>query len=135
MSKLDRQCEQCNACCIWLNGNSYGHAFGNGKSCFFLKDKCSIYETRPEVCKKYYCAWMQNLFPEWMRPDKSKVIISVENWSKGQFLRVIEMGQKMSDKVLLEIQNFCQTYKCPSIIQYDGKFFLNGPSEFIKEKN
>ena len=60
--------------------------------------------------------------------------ISVENWSKGQFLRSIEMGQKMDDNTLIEIQEFCKKHNCPAIVQYDGIFFVNGPEEFIKEK-
>ena len=120
---------------MWLKGNAYGHEFGNGEACKFLNQNCSIYDTRPEVCKRYQCAWLQGLFPENLRPDKSKVLISVENWSKGQFLRAVEMGTKMSDEVLLEIQNFCTTHNCPAIIQYDGKVFINGSEEFINEKN
>ncbi len=130
----NRECGECNACCIWLKGDAYGHEFGKGKPCNFLKNNCSIYETRPEVCKKYQCAWLQGLFPESLRPDKSKVLISVENWSKGQFIRAVEMGIKMNDEVLLEIQNFCQKHKCPSIVQYDGQIFAHGPEEFINEK-
>jgi hypothetical protein len=44
------------------------------------------------------------------------------------------MGKKMDDNVLIEIQIFCQKHNCPAIIQYDGKIFINGPDEFIKEK-
>ena len=131
----NRECGECNACCVWLKGDAYGHEFGKGKPCNFLKNNCSIYETRPEVCKKYQCAWLQGLFPESLRPDKSKVLISVENWSKGQFLRAIEMGIKMSDEVLLEIQNFCIINNCPAIIQYDGNIFINGSEEFVNEKS
>ena len=134
MTMFLRECGECNACCVWLKGEAHGHEFGNGKRCHFLKKNCSIYETRPEVCKKYQCAWLQGLFPENLRPDKSKVLISVENWSKGQFLRAIEMGNKISDEALLEIQNFCIIHNCPAIIQYDGNTFINGPEEFAQEK-
>ena len=129
-----RECGECNACCVWLKGDAYGHEFGNGKPCHFLKNNCSIYETRPEVCKRYQCAWLQGLFQENLRPDKSKVLITVENWSKGQFLRAIEMGQKMDDNTLIEIQEFCKKHNCPAIVQYDGRVFINGPEEFISEK-
>ena len=131
----NRECGECNACCVWLKGDAYGHEFGGGKPCHFLKNNCSIYETRPEVCKKYQCAWLQGLFPEILRPDKSKVLISVENWSKGQFIRAVEMGIKMNDEVLLEIQNFCIINNCPAIIQYDGNIFINGSEEFVNEKS
>ena len=99
---INRECGDCNACCIWLKGESYSHEFGGGKPCHFLKGNCSIYETRPEVCKTYQCAWLQGLFSENLKPEKSKVIISVENWSKGQFLRAIEMGKKMDDNVHMD---------------------------------
>jgi len=92
-----------------------------------------VYNFRPEVCKKYFCAWAQELFPEWMQPNKCKVLITVQNWSKGQYLKCTEMDKKMDDKVLFEILNFCQKHKCPYVLQYDGHTRIYGPEEFIVE--
>lgn len=133
MSKF-RECKECAACCQgWLSADIYGTKMGDGKKCSFHQNKCLIYNQRPKTCINYQCAWSQYLFPEWMRPDKCKVLINVQDWSKGQYLKCIEMGQKMSDEIFLEIMNFCKKNNCPYIIQYDGEWKINGPIEFVEE--
>jgi hypothetical protein len=69
-----------------------------------------------------------------MRPDKSKVLISVENWSKGQCLRCIEMGQPISEEAHNEIKQFCTKNNCPYIIQHEIGASYFGTEEFIQEK-
>jgi len=129
-----KPCGECQACCKgWVSGNAYGSEFHKGKSCDFLCGTCIIYNIRPKVCRNFYCAYTQELFPEWMRPDKSKVLISVQDWSKGQYLLACEMGTKISDEALLEINTFSKKNNCPTIIQYDGTFYFNGPREFLEE--
>lgn len=132
-----RNCEDCTACCEgWLQGEAYGLKFGKRQPCPFLTTlKCSIHCSRPQVCKNFYCGWIQELFPEWMRPDKSKVLISVENWSKGQCLRCIEMGQPISEEAHNEIKQFCTKNNCPYIIQHEIGASYFGNQEFIQEKN
>ncbi len=84
MTKLDviqeRSCGTCTKCCEgWLSANIRGHEMHPGKPCFFLADgKCTDYEGRPNTCKSYNCAWKSEpeTFPEWMRPDRTGVIIS-----------------------------------------------------------
>jgi hypothetical protein len=85
------------------------------------------------MCSNFYCAWAQELFPEWMQPNLCRVLISVEKWSGGQFLKCLEMGQKMSDDVLLEITNFCKKYQAPYALQYEGRWQFAGPEQFVKE--
>ena len=90
-----RECGECTACCTWLVGESYGIFFGNGKSCKFLKcDGCSIYEERPKVCRKYQCAWSQEILPFDMRPDKCNFIVSVEERDGNNCLKVIATNKK-----------------------------------------
>jgi hypothetical protein len=131
---LNRECGDCQGCCQgWLIGEAYGVKFGVGKPCAFLQGQCMIYDMRPDVCKNYYCAWRQGLFSEKLKPTISNVLISVSNWSKGQYLRCSEMGQKMSDEALLEITEFCKTNNTPYVLQYDGQWSYNGPPDFIQE--
>ena len=75
-----RACGDCTACCEGsLEGEAYGHRFFPDTPCHFLQDKkCTIYLGRPHTCKNYYCAWVQGLFPEWMQPNLSGILISVE---------------------------------------------------------
>jgi tetratricopeptide (TPR) repeat protein len=105
-----RECGDCNACCTGaLVGNARGHQFGNGKPCIYLvEEKCSIYEDRPEACRNYQCAWSQHLFPEWMKPNLSGVLISVETENGSQYLKVVELRNNIEENVYNEINRFCR---------------------------
>ena len=105
-----RECGDCNLCCKgWLRGSAYGKEFYQGKPCFYLQEeKCSIYENRPEACKKYFCAWVQGLFSEELKPTISGVIVSVEvDNKKRQFLKVVETRLNINKDVYSKINNFC----------------------------
>jgi len=93
-------------CCQgWLHGNAHGYSFYAGKPCHFVCESgCSIYKDRPDdPCKSYKCAWiMDNYFPEWFKPDLSKVICTWRSWSEdsSSYLEVIECGEKLDSKIL-----------------------------------
>lgn len=92
-------CGDCNACCSGaLGGSAYGISFGNGAACAFLCDrKCSIYQSRPDVCQSYQCAWSQNLFIESLKPNVSNLLISVEqDANKKQYLKIIPLNKSIS---------------------------------------
>jgi hypothetical protein len=75
-----RDCGECTVCCVApsinkpeiqkLSGARCRHCIGGG---------CSIYETRPPVCRSFYCAWRTvDIFGDDWRPDKSGVLAYVE---------------------------------------------------------
>jgi hypothetical protein len=75
-----RVCGECTVCCVApsidkpeiqkLSGAACRHCAGGG---------CAIYETRPQVCRGFYCAWRTvDIFSEDWRPDKSGVLAQVE---------------------------------------------------------
>lgn len=105
-----RPCGDCHACCEgFLVSTSYGNQFGNGISCKFLCNKeCAIYETRPQVCKNYQCAWSQGIIPNWLKPNKVGVLISVqENNENKQYLKVVEMKPVIEYDVYKTIKDWC----------------------------
>ena len=94
-----RECGDCHACCSGaLLSTSHGNVFGQGNACVFLvKKKCCVYETRPDVCRKYQCAWTQQLLELDMRPDKCGILVSVEiDENKKQYLKVIEIDKSVT---------------------------------------
>lgn len=109
-----RPCGDCTACCDGhIIGNSYGNRFGYHNACVFLVKKiCTIYKDRPESCDNYQCAWSQRLLPEWMKPNLSNVLVSVEidHAQQKQFLRVIEMAPTIDYAVYKEIEDFCNKH-------------------------
>ena len=79
-----RTCGDCRLCCKLLavgkderpddfkkpQGKWCEHCFDGG---------CRIYATRPEDCKTYECTWLRGVFDEDDRPDKSRVVVSLEH--------------------------------------------------------
>lgn len=115
-------CGDCTACCDGnLIGNAYGVKFGNNISCSFLiNKKCSIYSVRPSVCKKYQCAWTQGLFPDWMKPNISGVLASVENNQNCQFLRIVKIHTNVDQKVFDFLDTWCKNNNTYYIISGDN---------------
>ena len=72
---IQRQCGECNACCIAPEVESLGkpdwerckHLVGGG---------CDIYGNHPDDCKQYLCGWRQGLGEDEHRPDKIGVMFS-----------------------------------------------------------
>lgn len=66
-----RSCSNCTACCTYLRIESqpgYTTRYDNGEDvakpagerCRFLSaEGCSIYDVRPQVCRKFACDWLQ----------------------------------------------------------------------------
>lgn len=75
-----RDCGECSACCIWPSINKPDIQKRSGVACRHCTGHgCGIYETRPDVCRRYYCAWRTvDIFDESWRPDKSGVLAYVE---------------------------------------------------------
>jgi hypothetical protein len=85
-----RECGECQLCCIVpaidkpeiqkLSGSPCRHCIGGG---------CDVYETRPEVCRTYYCGWRRiDLFRDNWRPDKSGVFAELETGQPPPFQNV-----------------------------------------------
>ncbi|MGA7713884.1 MAG: hypothetical protein WCA81_18470 [Rhizomicrobium sp.] len=74
-----RQCGGCSVCCKVLPIDTAEIQKQAGVSCLHCAREggCTIYETRPQICRAYYCGWMtmHDLGEDW-RPDKSGVFIS-----------------------------------------------------------
>jgi hypothetical protein len=85
---------------------------------------CGVYETRPSVCREFYCRWMEDatLGPEW-KPSKAKMMLAhiVEHqlsvyvdpgaagvWRKEPYLsRLVEMAKNglRNDAIVKVIEN------------------------------
>jgi hypothetical protein len=98
-----RSCDSCTACCEgWLSGEAHGHTFNPGKPCFFLNKGCTIYKDRPEnPCKTYKCSWLaEDIFPMWMRPDLSKIIITKRQLNNINYYDIVETGETIKSYIL-----------------------------------
>jgi hypothetical protein len=75
-----RECGACRVCCAApsidtpeiqkLSNSPCRHSLGGG---------CDIYETRPPVCRAFFCGWRRSAaFPDDWRPDQSGIFAMLE---------------------------------------------------------
>jgi hypothetical protein len=139
LKNSQRVCGECTACCEGhLTGTAYNMDFFPGKPCHFLGEKgCTIYKHRPHnPCVSFRCAWLdddRSVFPEWMRPDKSGVIIQTLNWKENkQYINITECGKKIESEILNWFFNFTIASRIPIAIQINRGWNFYGSEEFIK---
>lgn len=72
-----KTCGSCSACCVLTYIEELNKPVH--EPCVHLKKcgGCGIYEVRPQVCRKFQCAWSLGIGPgKWEdRPDKSGVLL------------------------------------------------------------
>ena len=75
-----RECAECIVCCIMPTIDRKDIQKLPGMQCrHSLQGGCGIYETRPEVCRIFFCGWRRSReFPEDWRPDKSGIFAVLE---------------------------------------------------------
>ncbi|NDD85028.1 hypothetical protein EBZ38_12255 [bacterium] len=119
-------CGDCTACCDGhLTGDAFSVPFGPGSPCTFLINKsCTVYSFRPDVCKNYQCAWSQGLFPEWMKPNRCNILISVEQKDDIQFLKLVPITYPINQQVIDFLDEWVvqyNTYYVIAEVNYENK--------------
>ena len=103
---------------------------------------CTIYQSRPDVCKAYTCLWLHDeTIPDFMKPSESKIVLDmIENEGK-RFVRamtsyghrrLVDAGTKQRE--ILEQMSFT----LPVLIETsstDRIQVVNGVSIRMKEEN
>jgi hypothetical protein len=85
-----RSCGECSLCCKLAKVDELDKPEGVWcRHCAPGRGGCTIYETRPPVCRNYFCSWIldSRLGPEWY-PLTSKMILSLENSGSRLCVRV-----------------------------------------------
>jgi hypothetical protein len=81
-----RTCGSCTLCCIVPVIDMPEVQKLPSSVCRHCVSGCDIYETRPEVCRNYYCGWRRlDIFDEDWRPDLSGVFVEFETNIPSQF--------------------------------------------------
>ena len=132
-----RQCGDCTACCEgWLSAEIHGYQMFPGQPCHFKsKCGCSIYNDRPDGCKKFTCGYVaeNSPFPEWFKPSECGVIILVGNWQKGIFFALLETDRPLNIDVLVWVIDYCKSTNIPFAFRRSLKWRFFGPDEFVQE--
>tara|TARA_R110000803_G_scaffold34061_1_gene74514 strand:- start:61 stop:495 length:435 start_codon:yes stop_codon:yes gene_type:complete len=138
MINKKRECGSCSTCCEgWVHGEAHGYPFYPGRPCHFMKKTskggCSIYKNRPQdPCKLFKCGWLENpkLFPEWLKPELSKLIIVSEIKEGHQYYIFKNCGEELSAKFLDWIVVFSLTNKKNVIYYLEGRLRKLGSPQF-----
>ena len=70
-----QECGECTACCYAFAVDAIGKE--QHTKCPHANAGCDIYENRPDVCRKYLCAWVtQPKVHIDLRPDKCGIIFT-----------------------------------------------------------
>lgn len=70
---LDRVCGTCTLCCTSAVVEAFDKP--SGVTCEHVcMTGCAIYPKRPHACAVYSCSWLEGLFEEEHRPDKTGVV-------------------------------------------------------------
>jgi hypothetical protein len=139
MSSLTkRQCGDCTVCCEgWLTGSAHGKPFYPGRPCHFIgAQSCSIYNDRPEMCVKFTCLWLEqpDVFPEWLKPNHSKVLAYKQKTPNGHlYYRIHECGQKIDSKILNYLVQWSLNSSVNISVQVHGGWSNYGKPEFLAE--
>jgi len=135
-----RTCGSCTACCDgWLQIEVRGHRIRPGKPCpFSVEHQCSIYSERPQhPCREFICGWLiaSSPLPEWMRPDKSDMIMLAANflWHGLPVDVVVAAGHRPKKKALDWLMKFSSEKKRLLIYQVEEDWFAFGPPAFQAE--
>lgn len=104
-----RSCGNCTVCCTLCYVPEFDK--GEGKKCEYCGKGCTIYESRPESCRKYECAWKKGELPDNMRPDKCGVMIEVYPLMVAVILAPGHTLQSISKNVLLVLDEYVKAGK------------------------
>ena len=139
-----RPCDSCTECCNgWLEATIHDHTMKPGVPCKYrVNTGCSIYVNRPVTpCKEFICQWAFDFnIPDWMKPDKVKVLCTTHKVGKHIILELRECGQTMSSEVLNWMFLMFISKKILNVkYQLNSKWYylsseLDNLAEYIKEQ-
>jgi hypothetical protein len=99
-----RECGSCTACCDVFDVPELDKP--NYVRCSYCTDfGCGIYETRPEVCRTYFCLWRRiDAMPDLARPDRIGIVFSIVtgHMPVSPFERLYIIARAIDDPAVFE---------------------------------
>ncbi|MEL6396477.1 MAG: hypothetical protein AAFQ71_10825 [Planctomycetota bacterium] len=111
-----RTCGECRACCVAPDIPELGKP--RDTPCPRLHDagrsggQCSVYGSRPEVCRSFECAWLSGLGSERDRPDRLGVLmqpITMPDGGPGLGMVELRRGALEQPRVKSMVRDFDRT--------------------------
>jgi hypothetical protein len=92
----ERSCGECTLCCTVMAIDKPDMQKQAGVACRHCSGGCTIYETRPALCREYHCAWRQlPILDDGWRPDRSGVFAEVEVIDGETALSLVLVGNPL----------------------------------------
>lgn len=86
---MNHTCGDCTMCCKIMGVKELAKPAGQWCPACKIGYGCKIYTTRPESCRIFECDWLQeSAYPDELRPDKCKVVITCTTDGKHPVLWV-----------------------------------------------
>lgn len=118
-----KECGECSLCCKFLEIPSLQK--GSDKWCPHctpgVYHACGIYEDRPEDCINFNCFWKAESWPDWLRPDRCKVLFEAlpgiytvmvstdkgrpDAWKNNKIIKVILKLKEKGRPVIVRTKN------------------------------
>jgi hypothetical protein len=91
-----RTCGDCTVCCTVMAVDNPDMQKEAGVTCRHCRGGCTIYDTRPQLCRDYHCGWRQLpiLNDDW-RPDRSGVFVEIEVIDEQTALSLVLVGNPL----------------------------------------
>lgn len=119
-----RECGDCEVCCYVAEVKEGIVDKPACKTCPFQSKGCAIFNKpeRPQVCVSFQCGWLRGAGKENDRPDKSNVMVSVNQTNGGVWIMVMDLeknAHRTTGKNI--IIDMIDKYNLPAIIvDYDN---------------
>ena len=123
-----RDCGGCTVCCVWPSINKPEIQKVSGAACRHCSGGgCAINQSRPPVCRSYYCAWRTvDIFDDAWRPDKSGVLAYVErNDAHSRALQELRTAVRDRKRVAT-----CMQFG-PRFLHSTGQAYKGGPNSGV----
>lgn len=112
-----KQCGDCSECCNGTFRMRTSDQNGNriitraGLRCNKYNGiTCTIYESRPDICRNFYCMYMREEdFPEWTKPNICGFIAAYQKYEDGtKYIDICDNrdGPEIDDVSLLWVINY-----------------------------
>jgi len=122
-----RECGECDVCCVVAEVNEGQFNKPACVACPYLNKtgtkRCGIFgkAQRPQICSDFKCGWLRGAGKNKDRPDKSNVMVSVNNFNGGRWIFVLDNkkdAHKTTGKsIIIEMIN---KFNLPAIVlDYD----------------
>ncbi|MCG6942301.1 MAG: hypothetical protein LJE69_13755 [Thiohalocapsa sp.] len=115
MNATARRCNGCTACCDgWVRILVQGFEARPGQPCpHSTGSGCDDYANRPaDPCVNFNCGWVvpQSPLPDWMKPDKAKVLVlfNKTNWQGVPVDLALPVGRRIPGRCLDWLKAFAQ---------------------------